>query len=85
MSLDNQQIDGKGKFVLGRKSIFTRDWEQLPEADTVFVCEGVIDYLSVKTLESSPLPGFALLGNQVDISPSHLVNAGRILLALDDW
>ncbi|MCP4937530.1 MAG: toprim domain-containing protein [bacterium] len=84
MCLDNHQIDGDRKFVLGRKSIFTQDWDQLPKAETVFVCESVIDYLSVKTLESLPPPGMALLGNRVNLTPSLIGNARTILSALDD-
>ena len=84
MCLDNHQIDGDRKFVLGRKSIFTGEWEQLPKAETVFVCESVIDYLSVKTLERRPMPGLALLGNRVNFDPSILGNVRTILSALDD-
>lgn len=82
--LDNHRIDGGDKFVLGQKSIFTMDWQKLPEAETVFVCEGAIDYLSVKTLEGSRLSGLALLGNRVNFAPSLLLNARVILSALDD-
>ncbi|MCP4753656.1 MAG: hypothetical protein GY866_22450 [Proteobacteria bacterium] len=82
--LDNHQIDGDRKFVLGRKSIFTRDWDLLPKSETVFVCEGVIDYLSVKTLEKSPPPGLALLGNQVNFDPSIIESVKTMLSALDD-
>jgi DNA primase len=84
MCLDNHQIDGERKFVLGAKSIFTQEWEQLPKAASVFVCEGVIDYLSVKTLESSPPPGLSLLGNQVKLDPWLVGKARTILCALDD-
>jgi len=65
--LDNHRIDGPEKFVLGRKSIYTRDWEVLSRSDEVFVCEGIIDYLSVKTMEEDNLAGLALLGNQLDL------------------
>lgn len=84
MCLDNHQIDGERKFVLGRKSIFTGDWEQLPKAATVFVCESAIDYLSVKTLESASPPGLALLGNQVNLDRSLFSSVRTILSALDD-
>jgi len=84
MCLDNHQIDGERKFVLGRKSIFTGDWEELPKAATVFVCESAIDYLSIKTLENAPPPGLALLGNHVNLDPSLFSSARTILSALDD-
>lgn len=82
--LDNHQIDGPGKFVLGHKEIFTRDWESLPKAEQVFICEGVIDYLSVKTLEEGAIPGLALLGNNVGIVPGLLPSIKQIISALDD-
>jgi hypothetical protein len=82
--LDNHQVDGPGKFVLGRKSVFTQDWGLLPAAETVFVCESIIDYLSVKSLEDDPVPGLALLGNQVNFD-SALVGSARVVIsALDD-
>lgn len=81
--LDNHQVDGSEKFVLGRKSIYTRDWEVLPKAERVFICEGIIDYLSVKTMEEDDPPGLALLGNQLIFDPE-LLRAARILItALD--
>lgn len=82
--LDNHQIDGPGKFVLGAKEIFTRDWKSLPTAEKIFVCEGIIDYLSVKTLEDNALPGLALLGNNVSIDPDLLPSIRQIISALDD-
>lgn len=48
--LDNHQIDGDGKFVVGHKHAFSRDWECMPRSEAVFVTEGIIDYLSVTTL-----------------------------------
>ncbi len=81
--LDNHRIDGPEKFVLGRKSIYSRDWEVLPRADEVFVCEGIIDYLSVKTMEGDSLAGLALLGNQLIFDPELLGNARVLISALD--
>ena len=82
--LDNHQVDGPDKFVLGRRSVFTRDWGSLPAAKTVFVCESIIDYLSVKTLEDDALPGLALLGNDVSFDPGLFRSARHIISALDD-
>lgn len=82
--LDNHEIDGPGKFVLGVKSIFSRDWPLLKGSAEVFVCEGIIDYLSIKTLEKDPLPGFALLGNQLLFARDLLAGCKRIVAALDE-
>jgi len=79
--LDNHQIGGEGKFVLGRKEVFTRDWQILPEAGRVFVCEGIIDYLSMKILR--PFPGIALLGNSIRFDPGLFKSAHLIISALD--
>jgi DNA primase len=81
--LDNHKIDGGGKFVLGKKSIFTCDWKILPQAKAVFICEGIIDYLSMKTLLKGPMAGIALLGNSVGFDPGLLKNTKEIISALD--
>jgi DNA primase len=81
--LDNHEIDGGGKFVLGSKSAYSLDWEALPSAPEVFITEGIIDYLSVKTLEGNDAVGLALLGNQVLINASLLAGSRRIISALD--
>ena len=82
--LDNHAIEGTGKFVLGSKSPFSREWEDLERAKVVFLTEGIIDYLSVKTLERTPPPGLALLGNQLCFEPSLLERAEVLLSAMDD-
>jgi DNA primase len=82
--LDNHAIEGEGKFVLGAKSPFSLDWEELKHAKIVFLAEGVIDYLSVKTLESTPPPGLALLGNQLCFDAALLERAEVLLSAMDD-
>lgn len=73
--LDNHQVEskgtGKGKFVLGQKHLFSLDWAVLPGAQKVFISEGIIDYLSIKTLEPG-LPGVALLGNALNFDESQL-------------
>ncbi len=81
--LDNHQVDGPGKFVLGSKSVFTQEWDLLPRAKAVFVCEGIIDYLSIKTLEEDAPPGLALLGNDVSFDPALVGSARQIISALD--
>jgi hypothetical protein len=81
--LDNHRIGGEGKFVLGKKSIFTCDWKMLPQAQSVFMCEGIIDYLSMKTLLKKSMAGVALLGNRICFDPALLGNTRQILSALD--
>jgi hypothetical protein len=82
--LDNHAIEGKGKFVLGGKFPFSREWKELRRAKVVFLAEGIIDYLSVKTLELTPPPGMALLGNQLIFEESLLQGAEVLVMALDD-
>jgi len=81
--LDNHDVEGKDKFVLGTKSVYSRDWDKLPSATEVFIAEGIIDYLSIKTLDSSNPVGIALLGNQLLFDPSLLAGCRRILSAFD--
>ena len=80
--LDNHQVESKGKFVLGKKHIFTLDWAVLPGAKKVFISEGIIDYLSIKTLEPD-IPGLALLGNAPNFDESLLQSATVLVSALD--
>lgn len=81
--LDNHAIEGSGKFVLGQKSVFTREWEAVKRAAVVFLCEGIIDYLSMKTLELSSTPGLALLGNQLCFERALLERAETLIAAVD--
>ena len=81
--LDNHQINGDGKFVLGQKAIFTRDWKTLPSAERVFACEGIIDYLSIKTHTEGSIPGIALLGNIINFDTALFKAARVIISALD--
>ncbi|MEE4165185.1 MAG: toprim domain-containing protein [Desulfocapsaceae bacterium] len=82
--LDNHEIDGPGKFVLGAKSVYSRDWETLSHASEAFITEGIIDYLSMKTLEGKDVVGIALLGNQLIFEPDLLSGCTRIISALDE-
>jgi DNA primase len=82
--LDNHAVEGKDKFVLGSKSPFSLEWEELKRAKIVFLAEGIIDYLSLKTLEYGPLPGLALLGNRLCFETSLLERAEVLLSAMDD-
>ncbi len=82
--LDNHAVDGSGKFVLGHKSPFSLEWQELSHARTVFLAEGIIDYLSVKTIERTPTTGLALLGNQIRFDRSLFEGAEILMSALDD-
>ena len=82
--LDNHAVDGSDKFVLGAKHPFSLEWDALAQAEDVFLCEGIIDYLSVKTLERALRCGLALLGNQLNFDPALLAGAKRIVAAFDD-
>ena len=81
--LDNHEIGGGRKFVLGSKCVFTMDWDHLEEAEEVFVCESIIDYLSMKTMERRGGVGLALLGNGVRFAAELLGGARVIVSALD--
>lgn len=81
--LDNHEIEGGGKFILGAKCVYSRDWESLSSAEEAFISEGIIDYLSVKTLEGERYVGIALLGNQLLFDASLLAQCSRIISALD--
>lgn len=81
--LDNHQIGGDGKFVLGHKHPFSLDWAQLPFSKRVFVTESIIDYLSIKTLEGFNFRGVALLGNVLNFSSELFGSAREVVSALD--
>lgn len=81
--LDNHQIGGDGKFVLGDKHPFSLDWSQFPSSKRVFVTESIIDYLSIKTLEGFDFPGIALLGNVINFNNELFGEAREIVSALD--
>lgn len=82
--LDNHEIAGSGKFVLGAKHVYSRDWPKLSQAEEVFVCEGIIDYLSIKTMEGDSAVGMALLGNQLLFATELLAGCRRLISALDN-
>jgi transposase-like protein len=81
--LDNHQIGGDGKFVLGDKHPFSLDWRHLPSSKRVFVTESIIDYLSIKTLEGFDFRGVALLGNVINFNSELLGCSREVVSALD--
>jgi DNA primase len=82
--LDNHEIGGSGKFVLGAKHVYSRDWPELAAAEEAFVCEGIIDYLSIKTMDGAGMVGIALLGNQLLFEADLLAGCRRLITALDN-
>ena len=82
--LDNHAVEDCGKFVLGSRIPFSLEWKELDRAKVVFLAEGIIDYLSVKTLDGTRPAGLALLGNQLCFDRSLLRQAEVLLSALDD-
>lgn len=80
--LDNHQIDGPSKFVLGTKHIFVPDYDELLRAKEVVITEGIIDLLSMRTLFSAT--GLALLGNALDFPAEWLEVSQKLILALDN-
>jgi hypothetical protein len=82
MCLDNHQIDGPDKFVLGTKHCFIPDYKALFEAEEITITEGVIDLLSMQTL--FPCAGLALLGNKLDFPAQWLACNKKLVLALDN-
>lgn len=82
--LDNHEIGGKKKFILGNKHVFSEDFVALRKAAEVFVCESIIDYLSVRTLEPSLPHGIALLGSELLFGNDLFAGTGRIVSVLDD-
>jgi transposase-like protein len=81
--LDNHQIGGEVKFVLGGKHPFSLDWKALPLSHRVFVTESIIDYLSIKTLEGFSFRGLALLGKVINFNSDLFSSAREIVSALD--
>lgn len=80
----NHAVDGSRKFVLGTKHPFSCEWEAVARSPVVFVAEGIIYYLSVKSLEPNPPPGLALLGNQLGFAPELLAGTQTLVSALDN-
>lgn len=82
--LDNHEIDGAGKFVLGKKYLFSLDWPQLEQSSRIYICESIIDYLSIKTLDGVSSTGIALLGNQLNGYDLSFLNTRQTLVSCFD-
>jgi len=83
--IDNHLITGSKKFVLGNKHPFSLDWSDLTGSAKVHICESIIDYLSIRTLEGMSAPGIALLGNQLhSYDLSFLTNTATLVSCFDN-
>jgi hypothetical protein len=82
--LDNHEIDGAKKFVLGHKHLFSLDWPQLQQGNRIYICESIIDYLSIKTLDGVSSTGIALLGNQLNGYDLRCLNHAQTLVSCFD-
>lgn len=85
-ALSNRLIDGpaeRDKFLIGRQHPFCADWKRLAAAREICLCEGVVDALSLLTLE----PGVAVValpGAHFDLSRLELPPGTRLVDAFDD-
>jgi DNA primase len=53
-SLFNRKINGpalRERFLLGKQHLFCTDWGKLSQAGSVYICEAIIDAISVLTLQ----------------------------------
>ncbi|MCP4409911.1 MAG: hypothetical protein GY807_19635 [Gammaproteobacteria bacterium] len=79
-SLYNRKINGSAKrqkFLLGEQYPFCLDWKKSAEAAKIYLCEGIIDALSLLTLEENAcvlgLPGIHYVAKAEDWLPPKAV------------
>lgn len=82
--LDNHGIELREKFILGKKYVFSLDWEKLLSSKTIFVCESIIDYMSILAMNGEQMAGMALLGTSLMAHPSQFKHVERIISGFDD-
>lgn len=82
--LDSHEIAGTKKFVLGQKHLFSMDWVKLQTSSRIYICESIIDYLSIKTLDGVSSQGIALLGNQLNGHDLRCLNHAQTLVSCFD-
>ena len=82
--IDNHAIEQREKFILGRKGVFTLDWHQLQSSKTIFVCESIIDYMSILAMNGEQIPGMALLGTSLMAAPTLFDKADHIISGFDN-
>jgi len=82
--LFNRCLEGEEKFLLGERWGFCLEWEQLAQAESVYVCEGIIDALSLKSLLGPETVVVALQGNHLTASMANLLACAKQIIAAVD-
>jgi DNA primase len=82
--LANEDIEDRSKFVYGKKYPFCLNPKAVKEAEQVYVTEGVVDLLSLKTIVGKDFAGLALLGNDPKVVDPALVEKARVVQAALD-
>lgn len=83
--LFSRLIDGpaeRKRFLLGRAYPFCSDWKALGQADEVYLCEAIIDALSILTLDSDACV-LAVPGAHFDLSKLQLPEDAALIDAFD--
>jgi hypothetical protein len=82
--LFNRCLEGEEKFLLGERWGFCLEWERLAEAEQVYVCEGIIDALSLKSLLGTDQVVVALQGSHLSEAMAELLAPAKRLIAAVD-
>jgi len=82
--IDNHNIEKRDKFVLGKKYGFNLGWDKLFSSEKIFICEGIIDYLSIRILLGNKIPGIALMGISLLLPPDLFGNVSHIISGFDN-
>jgi transposase len=82
--LANEEVKTGEKFIYGRKYPFSPDPKAVKEATEVYITEGVVDLLSLKTLLGERCQGLALLGNDPKVVDGELVDNAEVIHAAMD-
>ncbi|MBC8443289.1 toprim domain-containing protein [PVC group bacterium] len=82
--LFNRCLSGDEKFLLGRRAPFCLDWERLQQAETVYLCEGIIDALSLKSLLGVETVVVGIGGNQLCAEAISVLSKTRRIVAAFD-
>jgi len=84
-SLFSRRIDGpsdRKKFLLGRQAPFCVDWAPVAEAGSIYLCESIIDALSLLTVYPEACV-IAVPGAHYDLSQLQLPDGVRLIDAFD--
>jgi hypothetical protein len=83
--LVNEEVCGGEKFIYGKKYPFSMDASEVKEASEIYVTEGVMDLLSLRTILGTRCVGFALLGNDPGVVEPSLAEKARVVHAALDY